>query len=85
MSLNVFGIMFYIIRKRMICSTGICFDFLFKLISVNFQIIKMECQVEQNEHFRHLLLFAFNRGSKFTGAKPFPALLHIDVQASFFF
>ncbi|RWR98918.1 Histone-lysine N-methyltransferase SETMAR-like protein, partial [Dinothrombium tinctorium] len=27
-------------------------------------IIKMECQVEKNEHFRHLLLFAFNQGSK---------------------
>jgi len=24
----------------------------------------MECQVEKNEHFRHLLLFAFNQGSK---------------------
>ena len=40
-----------------------CF-FLFELISVNFQIIKMECQVE---HFRHLFLFVFNQGSK--GAK----------------
>ena len=40
------------------------FCFLFELISVNFQIIKMECQVEKNEHFRHLLLFAFNQGSK---------------------
>ena len=37
---------------------------LFELISVNFQIIKLECQVEKNEHFRHLLLFPFNRGSK---------------------
>ena len=27
----------------------------------------MECQVEKNVHFRHLLLFAFNRG--FTAAK----------------
>jgi hypothetical protein len=24
----------------------------------------MECQVEKNEHFRHLLLYEFNRGSK---------------------
>ncbi|KOC68170.1 hypothetical protein WH47_03328 [Habropoda laboriosa] len=24
----------------------------------------MKCQVEKNEHFRHLLLFAFNQGSK---------------------
>ncbi|KOC66072.1 hypothetical protein WH47_01445 [Habropoda laboriosa] len=24
----------------------------------------MECQVEKSEHFRHLLLFAFNQGSK---------------------
>ena len=57
--------MFYIIRKRMVCSTGIyVLFFLFELISVNFQIVKMECQVEKNEHFRHLLLFAFNRGSK---------------------
>ena len=32
------------------------------LISVNFQIIDIECQVEKNEHFRHLLLFAFNQG-----------------------
>ncbi|KAL6429521.1 hypothetical protein ACFW04_008300 [Cataglyphis niger] len=24
----------------------------------------MECQVEKNEHFRHLLLFAFNQSSK---------------------
>ena len=24
----------------------------------------MECQVEKNEHFQHLLLFAFNQGSK---------------------
>jgi hypothetical protein len=23
----------------------------------------MECQVEKNEHFRHLLLYEFNRGS----------------------
>ena len=29
------------------------------LISVKFQIIKMECQVEKNEHFRHL-----HQGSK---------------------
>ena len=28
----------------------------------------MECQVEKNEHFRHLLLFAFNQGSKATKA-----------------
>ena len=27
----------------------------------------MECQAEKNVHFRHLLLFAFNRG--FTAAK----------------
>jgi hypothetical protein len=24
----------------------------------------MECQVEKNEHFRHLLLYEFGRGSK---------------------
>jgi hypothetical protein len=24
----------------------------------------MECQVEKNEHFRHLLLYEFNRGSR---------------------
>jgi hypothetical protein len=24
----------------------------------------MECQVEKNEHFRHLLLYEFDRGSK---------------------
>ena len=24
----------------------------------------MECQVDKNEHFRHHLLFAFNRGAK---------------------
>jgi hypothetical protein len=24
----------------------------------------MECQVEKNENFRHLLLYKFNRGSK---------------------
>jgi hypothetical protein len=24
----------------------------------------MECQVEKNEHFRHLLLYEFNPGSK---------------------
>ena len=36
---------------------NLCFVFLFELISVNFQIIKMEC------YFRHLL-FAFNQGSK---------------------
>jgi hypothetical protein len=24
----------------------------------------MECQVEKNEHFRHLLLYEFTRGSK---------------------
>jgi hypothetical protein len=24
----------------------------------------MECQVEKHEHFRHLLLYEFNRGSK---------------------
>lgn len=46
----------------MFCSTGIMF--FFELIYVNFQIIKMECQVEKNEHFRHLLLFAFHQGSK---------------------
>ncbi|XP_036357692.1 uncharacterized protein LOC115210875 isoform X1 [Octopus sinensis] len=27
-------------------------------------IIKMECQVKKNEHYQHLLLFAFNQGSK---------------------
>ena len=34
------------------------------LISIYFQIIKMECQVKKTEHFRHLLLFALNQGSK---------------------
>jgi hypothetical protein len=24
----------------------------------------MECQLEKSEHFRHLLLYEFNRGSK---------------------
>jgi hypothetical protein len=24
----------------------------------------MECQVEENKHFQHLLLYEFNRGSK---------------------
>jgi hypothetical protein len=24
----------------------------------------MECQIEKNEHFRHLLLYKFNRGDK---------------------
>jgi hypothetical protein len=24
----------------------------------------MECQVEKNEHFRHLILYELNRGSK---------------------
>jgi hypothetical protein len=24
----------------------------------------MECQIEKNEHFRHLILYEFNRGSK---------------------
>ena len=67
----------------MFCSTGICFFFLFELTSVNFQVIKMECQVEKNEHFRHLLLFAFNQNSKFTGVKLFLALLHIDAQDHF--
>ena len=38
-----------------------------QVISLYFQIIKMECQVEKNVHFRYLLLFAFNRG--FTVAK----------------
>jgi histone-lysine N-methyltransferase SETMAR len=28
----------------------------------------MECQVDKNQHFRHLLLFAFNQGSKATNA-----------------
>ena len=28
----------------------------------------MECQVDKNEHFRHHLLFAFNRGAKATEA-----------------
>ena len=28
----------------------------------------MECQVDKNEHFRHHLLFAFNRGAKTTEA-----------------
>ncbi|KAK2578359.1 hypothetical protein KPH14_001400, partial [Odynerus spinipes] len=27
-------------------------------------IIKMECQMEKNEHFLHLLLFTFNQGFK---------------------
>ena len=39
---------------------NLCLFFLFELISVNFQIIKMVYQVEKNEHFWHLLLFAFN-------------------------
>lgn len=38
--------------------------FLFELILVNFQIIKMKCQVDKNEHFLHHLLFVFNRGAK---------------------
>ena len=33
------------------------------IISV-FRTVKMECQVEKNEHFRHHLLFAFNRDAK---------------------
>ncbi|XP_052831497.1 histone-lysine N-methyltransferase SETMAR-like [Octopus bimaculoides] len=32
------------------------------------QIMKMECQVKKNKHFQHLLLFAFNQGSKATKA-----------------
>jgi hypothetical protein len=28
----------------------------------------MECQVERNEHFRHLLIYEINRGSKATEA-----------------
>lgn len=28
----------------------------------------MECQVDKKENFRHLLLFAFNRGAKATEA-----------------
>ncbi len=34
------------------------------MLIFNFQIIKMECQVLKNEHFLHLLLFAFNQDSK---------------------
>lgn len=49
----------------MFCFTGIhVFFLLFELIYVNFQIIKMECQVKKNEHFRHLFLLAFNQGFK---------------------
>ena len=39
----------------------------FELISVYFQPIKMECQVEKNEHFLYLL-FTFKQGSKATKA-----------------
>ena len=41
-----------------------CFLFVRVNYFLYFQIIEMECQVEKNEHFRHLLLFAFNQGSK---------------------
>ena len=47
----------------MFCSTGINVFCLFSYF-LYFQIIEMECQVEKNEHFRHLLLFAFYQGSK---------------------
>jgi hypothetical protein len=33
-----------------------------------FRAKTMECQVEKNEHFRRLLLYGFNRGSKAAGA-----------------
>lgn len=45
------------------------FCFWVNLISVYFQIIKMECQVKKNEDFRYLLLYAFNQGSKAAKAK----------------
>ena len=42
----------------------------FRLISIYFQMIKMECHVKKNEHFRHFL-FAFNQGSKTAKAADF--------------
>jgi hypothetical protein len=38
--------------------------FPFELMVRNFRTKTMECLVEKNEHFRHLLLYEFNRGSK---------------------
>ena len=64
MLLNIFDIMGSIIQKGMFCSKGIYVLFLLKLIYVNLHIIKTECQVGKNDHFRHILLFAFNQGSK---------------------
>ena len=40
--------------------------FMIELILVGFKVFKMECQVDKNEHFRHHLLFAFNRDTKAT-------------------
>uniref|UniRef100_A0A0K0G5C5 Uncharacterized protein n=1 Tax=Strongyloides venezuelensis TaxID=75913 RepID=A0A0K0G5C5_STRVS len=42
----------------------------FHLISIYFQTIKMECQVEKNAHFRHLFLFAFNQGFSAFASRP---------------
>jgi hypothetical protein len=40
------------------------FVYLFFNEFVNFHPFKLECQVDKKDHFRHLLLFAFNRDGK---------------------
>ena len=35
-----------------------------KKVSASCGLKKKECQVEKNKHFRHILLFEFNRGVK---------------------
>jgi len=31
---------------------------------VDFKVMKMECQVNKNDYYGHILLFTFNRGCK---------------------
>ena len=52
-SLKIFSTAFYIIERLALFYGNLCFVFFFflQLIYVNFQVIKIECWVEKNEHF----------------------------------
>ena len=52
------------LKENVLLYKIVCFDLLVFFIFVYFQIIKMECQADKTEHFRHHLVFAFNRGVK---------------------
>ena len=56
-------IIYYLIAQAFISRKLLKF-FDLKLSQESCKLKTMECQIEKNEHFRHVLLYEFNRGAK---------------------